>query len=1549
MHTSIKHLRFVAFTVLFGLAATLPILAHEEDRIAPEEDLEFLNTPDWSESKGATMEFFGPLAAERAFGNTGPSAQQTRGVLSGKIVFMNSGHGWTFDPTYWRLQRPSLLDMNEDYGNYDQLNFFASYCFNAGATVVSMRPLGRQTNEVILDNDDAAVTFAGTWGNSGSGVFWGNAGDLPYRFASMAATESATATYTPNIPVAGYYPVYCWTLHGSDRGDQLYRIRHTGGESEVRIPHHMVGNGWIYLGEYYFNAGSSAPVGSVVISNLRESPTGSVVIADAIRFGNGMGTVDFGTGVSGYPREDESMRYWIQANLAQGQATSLYDGSGDHESDSWSAPPKMSAHMNRQEAGDIYDRIHISFHSNAGGGRGAVGLITSTPTPNQAQLAQIAGAEVNNDLSALGMPLLETNWSSRTTHTYSGGYSEITGSLFNYEMPATIIEVAYHDNAADSMLMRDPKVRSAVGKAALHAVVKFMNQYDTNGAPPLAFLPEAPTNLRAIAGTNGQIALAWTAPIALGGSQNPTNYIIYRSTNGYGFGNPIFVGNALSYTITDLAADTDYYFRVTASNAGGESMPSEVVGCRASSVLDAPRVLIVNGFDLFNRTHNLRHDVARQNWDKPGNNGAIERVFPRWNNAFDYVVQHGKAIAAAGRAFDSCQNEAVISNQVLLANYDIVIWACGNETTDSETFSSLEQSRISTYLANRGSLFVSGSDVAFDLDRASGPTTGDRNFLRNQLHATLVNDDSANYTAASLSGWMFAGNSSVTIDNGTRGIYWVQSPDVLSPDGHGAVAAMNYSGSGAAAIQYDGSASGGRTLLMGFPFETITDATRRNQYMADILTFLSLPPATNYPPVIFVQPQGQTVSYGTNVSLSVSASGTLPFSYQWRLNGTNIPGATGAGYAKSNLTTNDSGPYTLVITNSFGSVTSQVATLTVLPPQPPIVSAQPQSRTVSYGTNVTFSVAVSGAAPFSYQWRFYGTNIAGATGTNYTKFNLTTNDSGPYTVVITNSFGSITSQVATLNVLAPLPPSITTQPQSQIIVQGSNTTLTVGVSGTAPFSYQWRFNGNNLGVTQSSLARNNVQFLNSGNYQVVVSSAFGSVTSAIAVLQVAMPISFQTVFSDKFDANTAAAWTVNSSSADTRVTFNYNYASDGIPAAPNSGGTTRGVKFEANMVAPGEAAAINVSPIGQSFAGDMRLRFDMWINANGPFPAGGTGSSEHGMGGVGTAGNRVQWTGTGSTADGVWFGADGEGQAGTSTTTLNDFSAFSGTTHHAAGSGIYAAGTASNSRAQSHAYYSGAFPAGQTAPALQQSNYPQQTGSLEVGTIGFAWRDVIISKMGDTVEWFIDGLKIATIENVNVTANNIFIGYWDSFNSLSDNANLSFGLFDNVRVERFVTNVPPYLTSQPLSQNLKTGTNATFTVTAGGTASLSYQWRFKNVTIPGANSSSYTRQNLTTNDAGLYSVVVTNVTGAVTSGSALLTVIEPIPPQFSGTAVQNGSELKLTLTGEPGTSITILNSTNLVTWESVTNIANPTGTVEFISPIVSDSPQQFYRAQLGSE
>ncbi len=535
-------------------------------------------------------------------------------------------------------------------------------------------------------------------------------------------------------------------------------------------------------------------------------------------------------------------------------------------------------------------------------------------------------------------------------------------------------------------------------------------------------------------------------------------------------------------------------------------------------------------------------------------------------------------------------------------------------------------------------------------------------------------------------------------------------------------------------------------------------------------------------------------------------------------------------------------------------------------------------RTLAINSTGTTNLTVTGMSlPAGFSGNWSGTIPAGGSQNVTITFSPTAvaTYSGSVTVNCDATVGTNTLAVSGMG--AGLAPAIITQPQGRSVSAGQSVAFAVTASGLDPLSYQWRFNGANLaGATLSTYTRANAQFGHSGNYNVIVSNANGVVTSQIALLTVTLPPVAQTVWLDNFDANTAANWVMNRSSSDCRLAFNYDYAADGIPSAPNStNNTTRGVKFEAN-VSLTTAAAINISPVGQSFSGDYRLRFDLWMNQNGPFPAGGTGSSQHGTAGVGTAGNRVQWTGAGSTADGYWFAVDGEGQASdTSTTAMNDFGAFSGTTYHAAGSGIYAAGTASNSRGNGNSYYAGTFPGGQTAPAMQQAAYPQQTGGLAAGTIGFVWREVIINKAGDTVEWFIGGLKIATITGASFASSNIFIGLWDSFNSLSDNTNLSFAVFDNVRVERFVTNVPPYLTAEPQARTVTQGSNAAFSVTADGTAPLGYQWRFNGTNLTGASASAYTVTNALPTQAGSYSVVVTNGFGSVTSAVAALTVNVP--------------------------------------------------------------------------
>ena len=203
----------------------------------------------------------------------------------------------------------------------------------------------------------------------------------------------------------------------------------------------------------------------------------------------------------------------------------------------------------------------------------------------------------------------------------------------------------------------------------------------------------------------------------------------------------------------------------------------------------------------------------------------------------------------------------------------------------------------------------------------------------------------------------------------------------------------------------------------------------------------------NAPPVITGQPADQTVSPGATVLFSVSASGSAPLGYQWKLGGGNISGATASSYSINNVQSSDAGDYSAVVSNAFGTATSSNATLTVsLSNSPPTITTQPQSQTLNQGNNATFNVTVVGTTPLYYQWRSNGTAIAGATLASYTRSNVHAADAADYSVVITNGFGTAISSNATLTVI--VPPSIAQQPQPQNVNQGSNATFTVTAAGS---------------------------------------------------------------------------------------------------------------------------------------------------------------------------------------------------------------------------------------------------------------------------------------------------------------------------------------------------------------------------------------------------------------------------------------------------------------------------------------------------------------------
>ncbi|MDB6057129.1 MAG: large protein, partial [Verrucomicrobiales bacterium] len=269
-------------------------------------------------------------------------------------------------------------------------------------------------------------------------------------------------------------------------------------------------------------------------------------------------------------------------------------------------------------------------------------------------------------------------------------------------------------------------------------------------------------------------------------------------------------------------------------------------------------------------------------------------------------------------------------------------------------------------------------------------------------------------------------------------------------------------------------------------------------------------------PTIVSQPQSQTKNAGDTATFNVTPSGSAPFTYKWRRNGSpladsgNISGSATSVLTVATVGAGDVASYSVIVSNSVGSATSANATLVVN--LPPSITTQPTSRTNVTGSTATLTVTAAGTA-LQYQWRKGGSvlsnggNILGAITSALTITGATATDAGSYSVDVSNSVNVVSSTAATLTVVDP--PSITAGPTSATVNAGDPAMFAVAANGTPPLSFQWRRNGTLVsGATDSAINISNAQQINAGSYDVVVTNAGGSATSSAAVLMVLDPPAF---------------------------------------------------------------------------------------------------------------------------------------------------------------------------------------------------------------------------------------------------------------------------------------------------------------------------------------------------------------------------------------------------------------------------------------------------------
>ena len=294
------------------------------------------------------------------------------------------------------------------------------------------------------------------------------------------------------------------------------------------------------------------------------------------------------------------------------------------------------------------------------------------------------------------------------------------------------------------------------------------------------------------------------------------------------------------------------------------------------------------------------------------------------------------------------------------------------------------------------------------------------------------------------------------------------------------------------------------------------------------------------------------------------------------------------------------------------------------------------------------------------------------------------------------------------------------------------------------------------------------------HFRAVVSNSFYYLAGTNQSFGTYSPLPYNILFSENFDVDRTGNWVVNSGPGANAANFFFDYSAVGIPPAPHSAGTTRGLKLEANYAGNVEGG-ISVSPRGRDFTNDYVMTFDIWLNFVGPAPAGGNGSTQVTGAGVDTEGIAPQW-GRGA-KDSIFFGLTGDGGSPV------DYRAYSiaEPDFYPAGNPVYA--TPSGGIDSSGLYYS-AF-GGNTPPATQTALFPQQTGTTASGAAGFRWHAGSVIKEGDKATFRLDGRVIARVTVSIPGIKNILFTHFDVNATSSTDPNvrsLQFGLIDNVVV-----------------------------------------------------------------------------------------------------------------------------------------------------------------------
>ena len=682
-------------------------------------------------------------------------------------------------------------------------------------------------------------------------------------------------------------------------------------------------------------------------------------------------------------------------------------------------------------------------------------------------------------------------------------------------------------------------------------------------------------------------------------------------------------------------------------------------------------------------------------------------------------------------------------------------------------------------------------------------------------------------------------------------------------------------------------------------------------------------------PAISAQPQAQTVNLGASFTLAVTASGPGSLTYQWYHGDDALSGATSASLSVAAATATDAGDYHVVVGNDYGSVRSSDATITLLA-QPPAITGQPASLSVAVGADASFTVAASGAPPLTYQWYRGVDPVSGGTSATLTLADVTAADSGGYHAVVTNPYGSTSSDVATLAVstsavtrvfetnfaqdtLHAASPVVTATRTNWYIMASKLATnsnvgddpATTGVVETRPFT---------LGLNAGSSA---------ANYQAATVFA----ATPLSLSQVGGVLRVTATFTTSnninlgfglFNSGGSLPHTIHHSGTSATLLG----GADGI-----DGGVRHWVGYRA-LISHGSATASIVTRLAQTTSeGSITNRTqDLVVPGSGSTsygqPAGvSVGSVTNSTTSV-TPVNDTTYTLVYqiSRTDADQFTFAYELYEGAATTGSALFSASGVTTAAAA---LPSAVTSSfDSFAIGARTTNGSVPkivlaalsVDHTEPStVVAPTITEQPQGVTVNQGSAATFTVAASgSPAPTFQWRRNGDPISGATSATLELASAQPGDAGDYTCVATNS-AGFAISD---IATLVVRVTPLITLQPVGRTLVRGGSFTLDAAASGTPAPSFQWYRGVFAIPGATASTYTVAVATLDDAGDYTVVATNPAGTDTSEVAEVIVLTP----YQSWAADNGLDpatlgaptadpagdgvpnlLKFALGGDPGT------------------------------------------------